>query len=132
MSEERNLDNLLIQQIGRIMEAINDDDNVVILNETSLLFEILPDHIIKEHEGLKKEIITISEDGQKIRSLRLTKRIKEETETAIEYYGKDIGNDERLIYKRTLEKEMLTLQNKIRRFLAVIVKKYMGGTIDIR
>jgi hypothetical protein len=76
---------------------------------------------------IRKEIETMLDNENDMRILKLNAKIKSETETAIEYFDKDIGTDERLFYKPELESQILDTQKKVRLLLSLLVKKREGG-----
>lgn len=123
----------LFEEIRNIMEAINEDQHIKMLNETELLLNTLEEEFIKKHQlkKLQNQINKILTNEPNMRTLRLMQRIKTETDTSVEYYDTDRGQDERLFYQIELEEEMLTLQNQIRKALANIIKEQTSGTIDI-
>lgn len=121
------------ETIRNIMESINEDQHISMLNQTELLLNTLEDKFIKEHKltDLKNKINQILTSETNMRVLRLMQRIKKETDTSIEYYDADRGQDERLFYQQGLEEEMLGLQNEIRKALSTIIKEKTSGTLDI-
>lgn len=113
-------------EIGnKIMESISTDDNIDMLNQTDLLMKSLTNEFKKRNNlnKIETEIRTILKDTDKMRILRILQRVKKESELAIEYYHKDVGNDERLFYNEETEKQMFELQEKIRTALSKVIKE---------
>lgn len=133
MIEQTEPVDFLFDEVRNIMESINEDQHIKMLNETELLLNTLDDKFLKEHRlnKLKTKINKILTTEQNMRILRLMQRIKKETDTSIEYYDADRGQDDRLFYQEELEEEMLDLQNQIRKALAIIIKEKTSGTLDL-
>lgn len=121
------------EQIRNIMSAINEDQHINMLNETELLLNTLDTKFLTKHRltKLQKKINKVLTSEENMRILRLMQRIKTETDTSVEYYDKDIGQDERLFYQQEMEEEMLEFQNEIRKALATIIKEKTSGAIDL-
>ena len=115
------------------MSAINEDQHINMLNETELLLNTLDTKFLTKHRltKLQKKINKVLTSEENMRILRLMQRIKTETDTSVEYYDKDIGQDERLFYQQEMEEEMLEFQNEIRKALATIIKEKTSGAIDL-
>jgi len=123
----------IYDQIRTIMNSINEDKYLNMLNETALLLQILDQNFKKQHKltKIEKTINNILQDDTRIRILKLLQRIKNETDTAIEYYDKDIGQDERLYYQEEFEKDMIEIQAQIRKTLATIIKEKLSGQLEL-
>ena len=123
----------IFDEIKEIMESINQDQHITMLNHTELLLNTLDEKFLEQHQlkELKNKINEILTSEKNMRVLRLMQRIKKETDTSIEYYDADRGQDERLFYQQTLEEEMLELQNEIRKALAIIITEKTSGTLDL-
>jgi len=127
MIEEENLD-YTISQVEKISEAMNEDKIVTTLNETSILIKTLP--FKDEFKEIEKQIDGILNNSEILRKLRLNQTIKNETETRIEYYDEDIGEDKRTKYDEETENKILKLQKKIRIMLGKIIQE-TSGEIDL-
>lgn len=125
---------LLVSQITTIMTAINNDEPITILNETSLLIKTLDEEFKKEHPKIKKlekKIKQLITNPKNNRIIRLNNIIKKEIETYIEYLDRDIGQDERLYYQEQLEEELTTITEEIRELLSLIIKHKLTDEINI-
>jgi len=127
MIEDENLD-YTISQVEKISEAMNEDKIVTTLNETSILIKTLP--FKDEFKEIEKEIDEILNKSEILRKLRLNQTIKNETETRIEYYDEDIGEDKRTKYDKETENMILKLQKKIRIIMGKIIQE-TSGEIDL-
>lgn len=131
MPEQEEVDFVMLQ-VTKIMEAINKDDNVVMLNETDLLFKILS-RDFKQATGINKietEINKILKNKKEMRLLRLIQKVKNEPELSIEYYGKDLGEDERLYYEEEQENKFNKIQEDIRTSISKIVRHKLEAEMD--
>jgi len=108
----------------RILNYIREEDYLGMLNETDVLLKFLEDNFKIEQslEKLEKEIHTLLLDESRMRIVKLLQSVKTEQDTKIEYYDIDRGIDERLKYRGTVEKELLTLQEKIRDMISKVLK----------
>lgn len=108
----------------RILNYIREEDYLGMLNETDVLLKFLEDNFKNEQslEKLEKEIHTLLLDESRMRIVKLLQSVKTEQDTKIEYYDIDRGIDERLKYRGTVEKELLTLQEKIRDMISKVLK----------
>ncbi len=124
---------LLIDQIRSITKSLNADDAISAISETDTLMKTLSKENIEKYKlkELQRLCNTFLLDNKNNRILRINQRIKEEQETAIEYYDKDIGEDHRLFYDEELEKELLKTYNEIRKLLATLIKEKLTDTIDL-
>jgi hypothetical protein len=123
--EQSEIDYTLLK-INRIMEAMNNDDQLSVLNETDLLLKFL--HKNKAVNPLEKEISILLLDPDKMRIIKLLKELKKDIDLSTEYYDIDRGNDDKLFYKKDIEKAMLLLNDRIRSFLSEIIKEKIGET----
>jgi len=123
----------IYDQIRTIMNSINEDKYLNMLNETALLLQILDNEFKTQHNltKIEKIINKILTDDTKVRVLKLLQRIKNETDTAIEYYDRDIGQDARLFYQEQFEKDMINIQTNIRKALAIIIKERLSGGLEL-
>lgn len=124
---------LLIKQIENITTALTQDDQISVLTETDILLKTLNSKFIKEHqlEKLQKRIDHFLLNQTNYRLLRLNQKVKLEIDTAIEYYDKDIGMDDRLFYQEELEQDLMELNRDIRNFIAIIIKKKLSEEFTI-
>ena len=108
----------------RILNYIREEDYLGMLNETDVLLKFLEEDFKIEQslEKLEKEIHTLLLDESRMRIVKLLQSVKTEQDTKIEYYDIDRGIDERLKYRGTVEKELLTLQEKIRDMISKVLK----------
>lgn len=122
---------LLIDQIKTVMVSINADDPYTTMNETDLLLKTLVPEFKKTHDldKLQKKIDNFLLQPANNRILRLNSRIKQELETAIEYYDADIGQDTRLLYQNDLESDILEVMGDIRTFLALLINTKLNDDI---
>lgn len=122
---------LLIDQIKTVMVSINADDPYTTMNETDLLLKTLNQEFKKKNDldQLQTKIDNFLLVPANNRILRLNSRIKQELETAIEYYDTDIGNDTRLFYQENLEQDILEVIGEIRSFLALIINNKLNDDI---
>jgi hypothetical protein len=132
MAEEDKTD-IIYEAINKIMTAIDEDENITMLNQTDLLLKMLEKKFKKEHEleTTENKIKNFLQNTKNMRILRMQQKIKRETETAIEYYDRDIGRDERLFYQEKLEEDITKLQEEIRRTLSIIIIHKIAGEIDL-
>lgn len=131
IDEDKPLD-FMYEQVVKIMNSINADDNTTMINETDLLLKTLPEKFKEDYELIKleKEIQKIFNDKDEMRILRIIQKIKIDGESCIEYYDIDKGQDHRLFYREELEKKFFNLQEKIRKALSVILKHKLIEEID--
>lgn len=127
IGEEAEEKDFLYEQVIKIMTAMNQDQQYTMLNETDLILNIIPPSFKEAYDFLElgKEVRGILNNKDKLKHLKLIQRIKAETETGIEYYSQDLGDDERLLYGEDFENTMMTLQQKIRDALGKIMKKLL-------
>ena len=132
MPEEYEEHNFVYEQIVKIMESINNDDILSMLNEADLLLKLMPEEFKKEHKLtiLEKKIKEIIVNEEMLRDIKLYKRLKTETETSTEYYGKDRGSDERLHYNKEMEERIMKIQEKIRVAISKIIRHKMYEELD--
>ena len=125
----------LIEQVTKIMDSINEDQPMTTLNETDLLIHTLDKEFQETHseeiDALKAIIQNFLEDPKNNRALRMNTRIKQETETCIEYYDKDRGQDTRLFYEKNLESDLNKANTQIRRLLAKVIKEKLNEDVDL-
>lgn len=124
---------LLINQIEKIMESINQDEPLKTLNETSLLLKTMDETFTQEHNltPLQKKIDKILLDPDNNRLLRINTIIKREVETYIEYLDEDIGQDQRLYYHAPLEQDIQIINEETRRFLSLVIKHKLSDEITL-
>jgi hypothetical protein len=122
---------LLIDQIKTVMVSINADDPYTTMNETDLLLKTLNDDFKLLHglDELQKRLDNFLLVPANNRILRLNSRIKQELETAIEYYDTDIGQDTRLLFQNDLESDILEVMSDIRSFLALLINTKLNDDI---
>lgn len=122
---------ILSDQITSIRTAMNEDYQYTALAETDLLLKTLTPQFIKDKklDDLQKLISTILRKPEYNRILRMNQRIKIDQETALEYYDEDIGTDERLFYQKDLEKDLIKANERIREFLAILIKSKFNDEI---
>jgi hypothetical protein len=123
---------LLLEQIRRITEAMNEDDPITAITETNILLQSLNPQFLKDNqlEWLLKQTHKLLTDPDLNRLLRLNKRLKEEVETAIEYYDKNIGSDQRLYYQHQIEKDLNKTYAHIRTMISIIIRKKLTESIN--
>lgn len=115
-------DSFVFEIVRTIINGINKDEHITVLNNVSLLFNIIdPDLKDKEIKSLEKEVDEILNNHNTMRVLRVINKVKEENSTSIEYYYKDRGRDARLFYNYELENKMMTLNKRIRIALSKII-----------
>jgi len=124
---------ILLTQIDMITKAMHDDDPITVLEETDILLQTLEPTYILQHslKKLMNNIKTLLNTPSNNRLLRLNSKIKQELETAIEFYDEDIGTDERLFYNEELERTILQTYSEIRRLLAILIKTRFSDEINI-
>lgn len=124
-------ENFILVMSVKIMESMNLGDDIAVLNQAKLLFSILPDDKKKELKipPVEKRIEGLLEDEHTMRILRLMQKIKSETETSIEYYYKDRGQDERLYYNKELETDLISVNKEIRNAISKIIADNQGITL---
>jgi len=124
---------LLVEQIRKITEAMNEDQPITVLTETSILLQTLTPEYTKTHklEQLLKTVEKLLNTTQHNRILRINQRIKEENETAIEYYDENIGTDHRLYYQHDTEKLLTTTYSQIRTLISTIIKNKLTEGINL-
>ena len=71
IDEDKPMD-FMYEQIMKIMNSINADDNTTMINETDLLLKILPDKFKEDYKLIKleKEIQKIFNDKDEMRIIR--------------------------------------------------------------
>jgi hypothetical protein len=116
-----------LQKINYIMQSMNNDDQLSVLNETDLLLKFL-EKKKNAFLSLEKEISSILLDKDKMRIVKLLKKVKEESDSGVEYYDEERGNDSKLTFNEEYEKTMNILNDKIRSLLAEIIKEKIGET----
>lgn len=128
---ERNA--LLIDSIRHIIQSMNDDDAISAITETDILIGTLTKEYIKEnqHEELKNNCKTLLTKPTYNRLLRINQRLKQETDTAIEYYDEDIGEDPRLLYQQELEEILLATYSEIRKLISSIIKNQLKEDYEL-
>jgi hypothetical protein len=133
MLEPADIIDWIYEQSNKIMEAINSDDHIKMLNETDLILKVVGKEFLTLHKfnKLHQRIHLILNDEPDMRALKLMQRVKTEIDTSIEYYDKDVGQDERLFYQDKLETAMIELQEEIRGVLAVIIREKTGSGIEV-
>ena len=125
MSDDEQPKDFVLDQVERIINAMNQDKPVDVLHETDLLLKTMPDDFKKEHEfnELEDEIRVLLSTHKNIRLLRINQRVKQDVEMGLEYYGDDIGTDKRLFYNIDVEDDLQVMYEKIRGLLGVAVKE---------
>jgi hypothetical protein len=123
MSEET--ERFIVDTCTRILDSITQDDNIAMLNQTSMLLQLYDKEFLKENKllTLQGKIDNTLINEKNMRILRMMQTIKTETDTRIEYYDKDVGSDERLFYQEEMEEEMLTFQQEIRTAVSKIIRE---------
>lgn len=118
----------VLLQINRVSDALSKDDDLAMLNETSILLSFFSSEILKSSKLnlLEGDVDKFINDEETMRIIRLLSKIKAETETGIEYYYKDRGRDERLFYAKELEEQLVKLKRNIRKALGYIVRMNQG------
>lgn len=132
MAEVPEAYSLLIGQIEKIMNAIDLDEPMTALSETSLLIKTIPKETFEKYPQIKKlekKINGMLLNPRTHRLLRLNSVLKKEIETYIEYLDEDIGNDARLYYQEELEAELMLLMEEIRNFISIIIKERLNDDI---
>lgn len=117
-----------LQKINYVMQAMNNDDQLSVLQETDLLLKIIPKKNKPEIITLSNDINNILLDDDKMRIIKLLRKVKIDDDSGAEYYDSDRGNDPKLDYQTSFEKEMNLLNDKIRNCLSVIIKEKIGET----
>jgi len=109
----------------KIIDTINTGDNVAMLNQTSILLQLVDKEYLKKNKliDLQKRIKVTLTNEPNMRILRMMQTIKTETDTRIEYLDQDRGNDERLFYQEDMEKEMIVFEEEIRTAVSIIIKE---------
>jgi hypothetical protein len=123
MSEET--ERFIIDTCTRILDSITNDDNIAMLNQTSMILQLYDKEFLKANKLLKlqEKIDNTLTNEKNMRILRMMQTIKTETDTRIEYYDQDIGQDERLFYQQDMEEEMIAFQQEIRVAVSKIIKE---------
>jgi len=124
----------LFDEIKTLMEAISESDYIAMLNHASLILQSIPDETKKRLPQTKKLLEKINRTlthEPNMRILHLIQKLQKEPDTAIEFWDKDIGNDERLFYKEELVKDMIGFEHEIRKTIAEIIKDQTENTINI-
>lgn len=116
-----------LQKINFILAAMDNDDQLTVLNETDLLLKSIPTKDKKILE-LKEKLRNILLGPEKMRIIKLLRKIKEDSESGVEYYDSDRGNDSKLHFDKEFEKEMIMLNDDIRTALSTIIKEKIGET----
>lgn len=116
-----------LAKINFILQAMDADDELSVLNETDLLLKSIPMNN-KEVISLKKELHSILLGVDKMRIIKLLRKIKEDSESGVEYYDTDRGNDPKLHFDKEMERTMLRLNDDIRTALSIIIKEKIGET----
>lgn len=102
------------------------------INETNLYKKIRITHTInhafdtesKVHKDLHKYLDKILANTNFMRKLKLNCTIKENDQTAIEYYGKDyLGGDDNLQFDQEFEEILIEIENKVEEYLGFILKE---------
>ena len=115
----------IIDTCTKIIDSITNDDNIAMLNNTNLILNLFDKKYLKENQltDLQKRINATLTNEANMRILRMMQTIKTETDTRIEYYDEDRGQDNRLFYQQEMEEEMLNYQQEIRQAMAIIIKE---------
>lgn len=123
----------LLETIRKILEGINKDEPLTTLNETSTLLKTLPDEFKKKHSlnKLERDIHHLLNNPQINRLIRLNTILKTDIETYIEYLDEDIGQDHRLYYQENLENDLITINEKIREFISIIITEKLNDEITL-
>lgn len=117
-----------LQKINYVMQAMNGDDQLSVLQETDLLLKVIPKKNKPEIITLSNDINKILLDDDKMRIIKLLRKVKIDDDSGAEYYDSDRGNDPKLDYQQAFEKEMNLLNDKIRTVLSIIIKEKVGET----
>jgi response regulator RpfG family c-di-GMP phosphodiesterase len=126
--DNHNEEEIIHNIINKVNESIDNDQPYPALNQTDFLIMMLkPEEKAKyELKELQKGIDTFLLNPLNNRILRLNQWVKSDQETAIEYYSRDIGNDERLFFQEELEKDLINLMKLIKQKMAEITKDKLG------
>jgi hypothetical protein len=109
----------------RIIDSINQNDNVAMLNQTSVMLQLYDKEFLKQNKllELQKRIDATLTNEPNMRILRMMQTIKIETDTRIEYFATDCGSDERLDYQQGMEEEMISFEQEIRTAVSKIIQE---------
>lgn len=125
--EQAEIEYTLIK-VNRIMEAMNNDDELSVLNETDLLLKVLPKKNKPEIISLSDEIKKLLLNDEKMRIIKLLRKVKEESDSGTEYYDLERGNDPKLFYQKDYEETINSLNDRIRTLLSIIIRDKVGET----
>ena len=109
----------------RIVDAINQGDNVAMLNQASIMLQLYDKDFLKQNKllDLQRRIDATLTNEPNMRILRMMQTIKIETDTRIEYMDENIGSDHRLFYQQEMEEEMIGFEQEIRTAVSKIIKE---------
>jgi hypothetical protein len=131
--DENNSIELITNQITIIMNAMDEDQCYSCLNETDFLLKMIPSELQKEKNVFKlhRRIKNFLLNQDNVRILRLMQKIKSEPETSVEYYDRDYGSDERLLFQNELEADLLITYDEIKTFLSWLIREQINGEIEL-
>jgi hypothetical protein len=107
----------------KIIDSITANDNVAMLNQTSVILKLYDNEFLKQNKllELKKKIELTLSNEKNMRILRMMQTVKTEVDTRIEYFDADVGSDQRLFYQQEMEEEMIMFENEIRTAVSKII-----------
>lgn len=116
----------ILNKINYILQSMSHDDTLTTLQETDLLFKILPKKKRPDLIMLEEKVRNILLDNEEMRIIKLLRKVKEDSDSGAEYYDADRGNDKKLFYAKEHENKILILFDEIRTALAVLIKEKIG------